>query len=64
MILTIGWWAIPAILTIAAWIPTLRYKPMRGDYVFDFAVVFYAAGSLIATLLVWLIYFAIGWSLA
>lgn len=56
---TIGWWLVPLALTIAAWFPTVRYQPSAGGYLPDITPLFYAGGSLIATLVVWLIYFII-----
>lgn len=56
MAITLGWWMLPAALTVAAWVPFFRYRP-AFDY--DFGGLFVACGSFIATLIVWLVYFII-----
>lgn len=56
MAITLGWWMLPAVLTVAAWVPFFRYRP-AFDY--DFGGLFVACGSFIATLIVWLVYFII-----
>jgi len=62
--ITIGWWIIPALITAAVWWPTLSYKSRTYGYGVDVAPILLAAGSMIATLFVWLVYTAIGWWLA
>ncbi|WP_286749735.1 hypothetical protein [Sphingopyxis sp. SCN 67-31] len=59
-----GWWLLPLALTIAAWVPLLRYEPTRGGYLPDMGGAFIALMSLVGTLFVWMVYFGIGWALA
>lgn len=59
--ITVGWWVIPALITVAAWVPAFRYKPTSH---WDFGPALLAAFALIMTLLAWLIYTAIGWATA
>lgn len=61
MTITLGWWLIPALLSIAAiwWMFSQDY---RGDY--NFNAVFTVPVTGFAICLVWLIYTAIGWALA
>ena len=61
MTLTIGWWAVPAFISIAALYIALREFPeQRGDYDFSPIMgVFYLAVALIVSLIAWLI-----WALA
>lgn len=61
MTITLGWWIIPAIITIAAlwWMFSQDY---RGDYNFNAVIIVPVTGFVIC--LTWLIYTAIGWALA
>ncbi len=61
MTITLGWWIIPALVTIAAlwWLFSQDY---RGDYNFNALVTVPLTGFVIC--LAWLIYAAIGWALA
>lgn len=61
MEIVIGWWIIPALLSIAAiwWTTTFNY---RGDY--NFTALFTYPVAALAMCFVWMIYFAIGWALA
>lgn len=61
MTITLGWWLIPALLSIAPlwWMFSQDY---RGDY--NFNAVFTVPVTGFAICLVWLIYTAIGWALA
>lgn len=62
--LVIGWWLIPAILTLAAWYPTFRFQPDNHDIMPDFRLYFMALASLAASLFVWMVYFAAQWVLS
>lgn len=61
MTITLGWWIIPAILSIAAvwWMTSQDY---RGSY--NFTALFTVPMTGFAICLVWLIYSAIGWALS
>lgn len=61
MTITLGWWIVPALLTIAAlwWMASQDY---RGDY--NFTIVFTLPATGFAICFVWLVYTAIGWALA
>lgn len=62
--ITIGWWLLPLALTIAAWWPTMRYKPSRGGYLPDVGGAILGLLSLAATCFIWMVYFGIGWALS
>ena len=59
--ITLGWWIIPALISIAAvwWMESQNY---RGDY--NFTALITVPTTAFVICLVWLIYTAIGWSLA
>lgn len=52
----IGWWLLPLALSVAAWAGALS---VRAQGWYDLGPVLAQAAALIATLLVWLIYFAV-----
>ena len=58
MTLTIGWWALPTFITIAAIYVALREWPeQRGDYDFSPIIgIFFLAAALIVSLIAWLIW--------
>ena len=61
MTITLGWWLIPTLLSIAAlW--CMFSQDYRGDYNFNAVITVPTTGFAIC--LVWLIYTAIGWALA
>lgn len=61
MTITLGWWIIPALISIAAvwWMMSQDYG---GDY--NFNAVFTVPVTAFVICFVWLIYTAIGWGLA
>lgn len=61
MTVTLGWWIIPAIISIITlwWSSKQNYS---GDYNFTGVIVFLGAGFVIMT--AWAIYFAMGWALS
>lgn len=61
MTITLGWWIIPAIISIAAiwWMMSQNYS---GDY--NFTAVITVPTTAFVICFVWLIYTAIGWGLA
>ncbi|UIS25301.1 hypothetical protein [Erythrobacter phage vB_EliS-L02] len=66
MTITLGYWLVPLVITILAFIPAFRFTPARGDYAaFGNAIgaMLYAGGGAIVTLLAWLVYFAVLYSL-
>jgi hypothetical protein len=60
MSITIGWWAIPALLTIASYIWTdhSNKKSSTGGWGDAVGGLFAFGGWLIFVLVVWLVYFA------
>lgn len=61
MTITLGWWIIPALVSLAAvwWFSVQDYS---GDY--NFNVLFTAPVTGFLICLAWLIYTAIGWAVA
>lgn len=60
MTITIGTWIIPALLSIAIWVFIRIKNPPRPRRDWDFGIdylIFFLIGA-IATLVVWLLYFA------
>jgi hypothetical protein len=61
MTVTIGYWAIPVLLTLITWGLAILWpmEPSRGDYDFGPAVsgLFRFVGGIIGTLVYWLVYF-------
>ena len=60
MTITLGSWVIPAFLTAAIWIYVELQPASRsyGYYDFGFDTIFRGVLAIIATLVIWLIYFA------
>jgi hypothetical protein len=65
--ITIGWWGIPLVLSILAFVVAAicvaRIPKGSGDYNFGplLEIMVYGGGALIFSLVVWLIYFAIAY---
>lgn len=64
MSITLGWWLIPVILTLAAWFPSVRHNYDGSGYGIDVQALFLAGGAIFTTLAVWMVYFGIGWATA
>lgn len=60
MTITLGHWILPSVLTLTVWIAVRRKCPprIRGDYDFGVDYLFFWLIGLIATLAIWLAYFA------
>lgn len=60
MTITLGWWIIPAVLSLAAihWCGKQDYS---GDYNFTALITLPVTG--LAICFVWMIYFGLGWAL-
>lgn len=59
--ITLGWWLLPAFLTILAWVCTIPaiWEDMNGTGLgTGLTTIFVAGAALIATLAFWLVYFA------
>lgn len=59
--ITIGWWIIPAIVTVGA-IVWFNSQDYRGDY--NFNALFTAPVTAFVICAAWMIYFGIGWALS
>lgn len=61
MTITLGWWLLPLVVTVAVWAWSEWPREVSGSGVyfsFDVEHVFRSIVALIVTLLAWLIYFA------
>lgn len=56
MTITLGWWLLPLALSGGVWAWSFRPRPYVGDW--DFRGMFDIIIAIIATLAVWLAYFA------
>lgn len=65
MTLTIGWWAIPTIITVAllAW-AMMTPEKYSGPYAVDLMPIFRLGGAVIGSLASWLVYFIMLWAMA
>jgi hypothetical protein len=63
--ITFGSWAIPAFLTAVIWLLVMARPPEGGSGYYDFDIKGMLIGivAIIATLLVWLLYFALRFAL-
>lgn len=59
MTLTIGWWAIPTVVTVAIWFWAAT-RPFGSGL--DITPIFNLGAAIIVTLFAWLVYFA-SWAL-
>ncbi len=59
--LTIGWWIVPALASVAAlhWFGKQDYS---GDY--NFTAVFTAPATALMICFSWMVYFGLGWALS
>lgn len=56
MTFTIGWWALPTIITVALFVWAGWKEPDRRDYAMDLAPLFRGCVAIIGSLIAWLIW--------
>ena len=60
--ISLGWWLIPAIITILSWAKFASYNIKRrpgGDYDFGIDLIVYFCLACVISLIPWTVYFAI-----
>lgn len=64
ILIPLGWWLVPALITVVMVIWTVRTPYHGGFYGADLAAIFQFFAAVIITLATWMIYFGIGWALS